>query len=352
MQGRDDRLDFLKAISILFVLFWHFKPLCIIPSSCFLSKILFHLIRAFNFEITLLAVPTFFLVSLFLFQFKILENQSYLKLRISHLLKIFIFWSAVRLLTHYMIVILTAMNNGSMPNFRISIWYFLIGLEPSLPRVGLSVLYFLVDMMVLSVIFFIFLKLNQKTKFYLSIVTIILSIIYFEVSIFTKNIILHWGIDNFIIYIAYVYIITIDLSKQLSIRYYCLVALIIFMIRDILLQYFYHIPILLYGRTSIFLGTITFFSFVYSNHNLKINKYLRLLSKYSLGIFVTHLYWQFIFILLTSKTLDLFHANNVIEIVPDLFIRVDNLIIASLSFTFTFLFIFLLSMTRLKKFIC
>ena len=65
IQGRDDRLDFLKAISILFVLFWHFKPLSIIPSPSFLSKILFHLIRAFNFEITLLAVPTFFLVSLF-----------------------------------------------------------------------------------------------------------------------------------------------------------------------------------------------------------------------------------------------------------------------------------------------
>lgn len=155
-------------------------------------------------------------------------------------------------MTHYIIIVFIPLKNGSIRNFRIPIWYFLIGLAPSLPRVGPSILYFLVDMIALSVIFFIFLKLNKKLKFYLSLVTIILSITYFEISIFTKNIILHWGIDNFIIYIAYVYIITIDLSKQLSIRYYGLVAFIIFIIRDILLQYYYHIPILLYGRTSIF----------------------------------------------------------------------------------------------------
>lgn len=130
---RDKGLDTLKAISITFVLILHLHPIKFIgENNDNVINILNSLVKNLELQVTRTAVPTFFIVSLYLFFLKN-PNIDYLKKRLTNLCKIFSFWTVVQL-------IFATIVNGEVPAFS---WKILIGVDPTLPLVSDSVLYFL-----------------------------------------------------------------------------------------------------------------------------------------------------------------------------------------------------------------
>jgi len=78
--NRDYRLDMLRAISISLVLLWHLQlfRFKMMPGSR-IGIVLRYALDIFNYQVSLVAVPVFVLVSLFLFYSKALENFAYFK---------------------------------------------------------------------------------------------------------------------------------------------------------------------------------------------------------------------------------------------------------------------------------
>ncbi|OKH55706.1 hypothetical protein NIES2101_02560 [Calothrix sp. HK-06] len=178
-------MDALKAISIIFVLIWHLRPISFFVNNDthVMIVVIAWIVRDLELQLSLLAVPLFFLVSLYLFFTKKPDNK-YLKIRLIKLFKLFSFWS----IFHNIFVFAVTREVADFS------WDIITGLKPSLPFAGDYVFYFLFNLMVLTIISFLFFKINSK-KFtqLLSSVTIIFSLLYFEVvGIANYSIPYHW----------------------------------------------------------------------------------------------------------------------------------------------------------------
>lgn len=101
---RDPNLDLAKAMAISLVLFWHLKPIQIMEtseSSAFIKSINFLLVQ-FYAQVSLLAVPLFFLVSLYLFFSKANNNiWGYMKKRCLSIGEIYLFWTGCQFIFFY-----------------------------------------------------------------------------------------------------------------------------------------------------------------------------------------------------------------------------------------------------------
>ena len=91
---RDHRLDVLKAISIIFVLIWHLRPLSFIldKNTHIIIFLTAKIVRDLELQLCLTAVPLFYVVSLYLFFIKKPDFKYFLS-RIIKIFKIFVFWS-------------------------------------------------------------------------------------------------------------------------------------------------------------------------------------------------------------------------------------------------------------------
>nr|MDA8174543.1 acyltransferase family protein [Nitrospiraceae bacterium] len=94
--ARDYRLDLLKAVAITFVLIWHLKPVDVTaipaPATVF-NGILEQIpivLGIFYYQVTLIGVPLFIIVSLYLFYGKI-GADNYFRKRMIRILQIFAF---------------------------------------------------------------------------------------------------------------------------------------------------------------------------------------------------------------------------------------------------------------------
>lgn len=151
--ARDNRLDTLKAISIIFVLIWHLRPFNFILDKdthtyiYLIAKIFINL----ELQLFLTAVPLFYIVSLYLFLIKN-PDIKYFKSRIIKVLKTFLFWS----IFHYIFFFTVTKQ---IPKFS---WDIIIGLKPSLPLVGDSVFYFLFNLIFLTSLAFLYQKASYK----------------------------------------------------------------------------------------------------------------------------------------------------------------------------------------------
>lgn len=127
---------------------------------------------------------------------------------------------------------------------------------------------------------------------------------------------------------------------------YYLFAYIVFSVLDIYLRISLNYQLPVYSRVSIFFGTLAFICMAYS---LKISKmkFVQLLSKYSLGIFALHKYWQYLFILIINRpefsNFNLPFFGGILALVP--------VAISLMTVTFTFLSIYLLNLIGLKTFV-
>ncbi|RCJ23888.1 hypothetical protein A6S26_20005 [Nostoc sp. ATCC 43529] len=288
---RNNSLDTLKALSITFVFIWHLRPFQFIidDSSQIHVLMIAKIIRDLELQLSLTAVPIFYIVSLYLF-FKKFNDIKYLRKRLTKLIKIYLFWMIVQ---NIFFVIFTR----EFPSFS---WQMFIGLEPSLPFVGDSVFYFLFNLICLISFAFLYQLINSNyLKKVLSFTIIMFCLFYFETCFLLNfSIPYHWLI-NFVIYVPIAFYLANFTNKILNFKFYYLIAYLLFSFHDIYLRnYGYYLNI--YGRIAIVSGAVAIFCYVYNQKDIKQNLIIQQLSKYSLGLFSLHKYWQYLFFLLIN----------------------------------------------------
>ncbi|MBW4684151.1 MAG: acyltransferase [Komarekiella atlantica HA4396-MV6] len=329
---RDQGLDTLKAISIVLVLFWHLQPVRFITINDNYAVVNFlnGLVETLNWQLTLIAVPIFYIVSLYLF-FQKASNKNYVKERLGKLYIIFIFWSVVQ-------IILATIINSKFPDLS---WEIILGIEPVLPLVGDSVLYFILNLIILTIFAYIYQSLNSNHKKISSYIIVIFSLILFELTSVTKLSVPYYYLRNFLIYIPIAFALVNYTNKILKFKFYYLAAYILFSLHDIGLRHYNYSPGI-YSRISVVFGALTLFCFI---HTLKFkgNWFTQKLAKYSLGLFVLHKYWQYLFILLI--------INYPININIGIPFNILFLIISILVVLSTVATIYLFKLTNLKQFV-
>ncbi|WP_225226071.1 acyltransferase family protein [Komarekiella delphini-convector] len=329
---RDQGLDTLKAISIILVLFWHLQPVRFFTrnDNHALINFLNGLVETFNWQITLIAVPIFYIVSLYLF-FQRARNKNYVKERMVKLCRIFIFWSVIQ-------ITFATIINSKFPDLS---WEIIIGIEPVLPLVGDSVLYFIFNLIILIIFAYLYQNLNSKQKNLLSYIIVIFSLLLFELTVLPKFSVPYYYLRNFLIYIPIAFALVNYTNKILKFKFYYLAAYILFSVHDICLRHYNYSPGI-YSRISVVFGALTLFCFI---HPLKFkgNWFTQKLAKYSLGLFVLHKYWQYLFILLI--------INYPVSINIGIPFNILFLIISMLVGVSTVATIYLLKLTNLKQFV-
>jgi fucose 4-O-acetylase-like acetyltransferase len=297
---RDTRLDFAKAIAISLVLFWHLVPIRILVTekSTVLTKIIGFGLTQFYLQISLVAVPMFLLVSMYLFYQKIedstLEGMSKRVLRIG---RVYLFWTAFQFAFYYGIMFIQYLHNGVIHFWLpIPVPRLLMEGGPPLPIVYGSVFYFLFVLLISVLVSTVFYSLRHVKKLLplIGISVVIVSILYFEFLNLNSRGLEHWRIENFIIYIPLSYFLLRQESGKL-VRYipYFYMGYVLFSAQDVYLRHQgYHCGA--YSRISIVFGSIALFSSALQLKNLNKSTVITFLSTYSLGIFATHKYWQLI----------------------------------------------------------
>lgn len=160
---RDHNIDVLRALSIAFVLFYHINPFRFSvsnPSSMF-SMLPEYLIQWLN-RMTLLAVPTFILISLILLFRKLRTNVGYISKRIFRLIKLFVFWFLIQVVVFLLIVMILSELKQNL--YQPSFYKMIMMGGPSLPYVGDSVFYFLFVLILLTILAFLFFRISVKYR--------------------------------------------------------------------------------------------------------------------------------------------------------------------------------------------
>lgn len=344
---RDPRLDLAKAIAISLVLLWHLQPLQlnVTGESAFSIKLLKFLVEQFNYQITLLAVPLFLLVSIFLF-FGKMQGQvaDYSRKRLLRIFEIFLFWTTFQTLGYLLIRSLpTIQSTDLVIRFPSTVFEIL-----TLGGLGGSVFYFLfvlLGLQIMASVYGVFWE-KQRILTIISILWIIVSVFYFEYKNITYAHLPYWRIDNFLVYVPIAYLLRrIENKKLLYFIPVLFLGYSLFSAYDLYLGRIGPDPGI-YGRLSISLGATALFSAILQLRSLKENKIILFLSSYSLGIYAVHNYWQKLFIYV-FRTLGLSSG----ELSASFVVNVWNLIIFVLVIALTALTILLLRKTPLKRFI-
>ncbi|WP_193196593.1 acyltransferase family protein [Nostoc sp. MG11] len=280
-------LDTLKAISIILVLFWHLQPVRFVArnDNHTLVNFLDSLVEIFNWQLTLIAIPIFYIVSLYLF-FQKFHNRNSIKKILIKLSSVFLFWSVIK-------IIFATIISSKFPDLS---WEVIVGIEPVLPLVGDSVLFFLFNLIILITLAYFYQRLNSNHQKLLSYIIVIFSLLLFELTSLTKFSVPYYYLRNFLIYIPVAFALVNHTNKIVKFKFYYLAAYILFSLHDICLRHYNYSPGI-YSRISVVCGALTLFCFI---HTLKIkdNWFTQKVAKYSLGLFVLHQYWQYLFILL------------------------------------------------------
>jgi hypothetical protein len=353
LAGRDDRLDFVKAISIVLVLIWHLKPLRIVtvetPST--FIKLTRLALEQMYLSLTLVAVPLFILTSLFLlFQKLQYSNYKYLQKRCWRLLEVFGFWFSFQFFIYYVVELIqsTSSNLPFSLSPNLNIGELVTGTKPALPIVEDSVFYFLLVILELTVISYLLFSWEKvaRLKNYTSVAIIIILLVYFEVLNLSSAGISYWRLDNFLIYIPLAYLLV---KREKIERKYILALWLLFLIfgiQDVLLRRItYEIGV--YSRISVICGALAIFSSCINlSRHWQAPKHIKFLAKFSLGIFALHKYWQ---LLMAVSIPQVFQA---LGISMELFkIDISAIFIAIATTLLTFGSVRLLDRTPLQKFI-
>lgn len=349
---RDYRLDLVKAIGISLVLIWHFRPIKIVLEkgmSHSIAKTAKFILEQAYLNLTLIAVPLFILTSLFLlFQKLETTNFKYFIKRWRRLFDLFIFWVCLQFFVYYC----TSFFYPLRLDYDI---YQLLQLAvnggPILPLVGESVFYFLFVLIVLTVVSgaFFYLK-SDKLKNRLGLVVIIFYLIYFETLSWANNGLLYSWLQNFGIYIPIAYFLfkqKATVANQYIIIYY--ICYLCFGIQDIILRS-NNYGIGLYSRLSIVFGALAIFSSCLRIKDWKASESVKFLSKFSLGIFAIHKYWQFMGIMSIQKLFEILGLSESISI-GEIKISALNICVAIFGIFFTLVSVYLLERSPLQKFI-
>lgn len=353
---RNRNLDYAKALAISLVVFWHLHPIRILETekSTILTKIFKFGLTQFNLQVTLVAVPLFLLVSLYLFYQKIEARPvEYMKKRCLGIGGAFLFWTVCQFACFYGIVIIISVYNGAsyfpatIPA-AIPIHRLLMEGGPPLPVVGGSVFYFLFVLLILVLVSTIFYAFRNAVKIFplIGITVVIVSILYFEILNLKGQGLPYWRVDNFLIYIPLSYFILRQENRKLRrIIPLFYMGFIFFSAQDVFLRHQGY-SCGAYSRVSIVCGSIAIFSSILQLKGLKKLTVISLLSKYSLGIFATHKYW-YLFVIVVFQYCGLSDPVSAVNFPLDLW----ALIIVFISISLTFVGVLFAEKTLIKRFI-
>ncbi len=281
-QARDGGLDIIRAISIVLVVIWHIKPITasMLPDHTAIVLWGGRAIEFFYLNISLLAVPSFILISLYLFVRKLSEDKNYWQKRFLRLFQIYVFWVGIQFILYLLtggplpLPLKTIIRSGG-PDLSFP------PLLPSMP----SIFYFLYILIFCSVLTFLFQKLPDKIKSILGLVVVLGSCLYFlliplyGIGIDTRS------MKNYYVYVPVAYYLYH--AKHIFVQYRWL-FLIGFGL-SIIAEWTLIGMVAAYGRLPIFLGTLSLVSFLIYKKTTASRPTI-LLSRYSLGIFALHGY--------------------------------------------------------------
>ncbi len=310
---RDNRLDLLKAAAIILILILHLAPLPINNRTSFLS-----------IYVGLLAVPILFIISFYIFFNKSFEDRYYIKKRLYNLFILYLFWEIIQYIIYQ--IINKYANHPVSDDFQSyisQVWAF----WPLGDFRSIHGNYFLFDLMILTVMAYVLIMINQDYAKYIAAIMIVLSIVYI-----LNNSLKVYEIGNFVIYVPCAYIMTRnDIFKY---KWYFLIG---YLASSALQIANISQSVSTYGRLPVIFGALTLFCFIMS-YQVGRSKSLLFLSDYSLGILYTHRYWQLLSVIIVSHI-----------IAPNTYYFA--LIIAIMTIIMTLASMGLLGKTRLKRFI-
>lgn len=328
-NSRDYGIDMIRAVCIAFVLIWHLKPVTKSMMQMDSAAGVFGWLSiSFIYHyVTLLAVPTFICISIMLFIKKSLSTAGYWKKRLTRLIQLFLFWTCIQFIVYSL----------ACGGFSLPIDTIIPDGGPGLPHVGGSVFYFLFVLIICTGLAILFLKLSDKAKCIASIFIIVLSCLHFILSSYYRVPIKIEATENYCIYIPIAYYMVKYRDKLVRYR--------ILFIFGYLFTVGYEVVIArgmtsAYGRLSIVFGVLSFIS-ILLNLRFKRNVVMKFLSKYSLGIFSLHKYWQYVFVMLLG----------IIDSWISLPVYSESLIIFVTSVILTCLSVYLLGKTRLSVYV-
>ncbi len=372
-RSRDATIDWLKGVSIIFVLIWHFQPIQIdyhLPKYTS-EKIIGYTIHLINSQVLCLAVPTFILISLYLFLSKIqklnfIDAKKNLTARSIRVFSLYFFYVMIQFLLFFTfrkflpefsipVLSLPMQNAVSVDNLSLIVGNLFSG-GPPLPIINYSVLYFLFDLAVLTAMSFIFNRFcppNTLTAKFTSLIVISLTIFLFEASPFIANKIYPHQLENFILYVPIAAFWACNKEKFMSYRRLYLVGYVLFIVHDIFLER-YSLRGEMYSRTSIIFGSLAFISFAYyyfSKNIISLNPSLQFMSSHSLGIFAIHKYSMLALVFVAEKIGDVLHQKPAWDYtvsIGDIKFRMIIFLLSVLSVTLTIAIVHSLGKSKFK----
>jgi hypothetical protein len=358
--GRNYLLDLVKAICISLVLIGHLETIDI--SAPKLTAYHFNLILKqgiifFYFNVIFLAVPTFLIVSLFLYYRNFEKHgDGYLIRRVLHLTGLFFFWVFLQYLIYYLIVVykpgepLQAQLSQLATTFNMTT--FLLAGGPKLPIVGDSVFYFFSELIFLTILASLYYTYARTGRYatIIGIAWIIIFLVYFEICCFLGLNIPYSHIQSFGLYVPLAYFLyKTDDKFSWPFLLFVFAGYLLFSFQDYILRGL-GINFNIYARPSLVFGATTLFYAIKNLKSFRETRVVTLLSTYSLGIFAIHKYFRYMWIVLLDPVFEAIGLTPKISIW--LFrVNVQVWILTVLTLLLTFLSVYLLNKTPLKQYV-
>jgi hypothetical protein len=350
IQGRDFRLDLLRAVAICLVLLWHIQPFnfeAVNSSADWLHRLPQYLVSGFNQQFTFFAVPTFCLVSLYLFYSHI--SFSYFKRRMARLAVLYVVWTVIQFIAYFVV--------GWFGNYfhwrmlaEVSLSPVLVILQggPPLPQVSDSVFYYFFILLILTGLAFLYAGLKPRVRLIVGLVVVVGSLVYFEIMNLNWINIPYWRIDNFIIYVPIAYVLR--QYSQITKYWYIFLGLLFLLLFHNYLTLAFLNPSSAYGRVSLVFGTVTLFCLVFRCRPGAKNRIVDFLAVHSLGLFSVHKYFQLFFIVFFAGVFSILHLSRSLEIFNIEF-SLLYFVIALFAILFSMVFVHLAARTRFREYV-
>ena len=304
--GKGDRyyygFDYIRAIGCLFVLANHSK---LIEINYYATNEPLHISIGdiFFFQVISLAVPLFFVVTLFLFFIRQSESPGYFIQRLKYLISLYLFWTAVYLLYRF----IGYFQSNNTDEFK-ELFMDLKSIVVLIMTGGGWLYFFFFSLIVLYVGMYLYMKIissvNNSNRFKFQWMFLLLSLILIQILPFVSAHyylpLFFWNPIAFIPYIFLIPVLVSILENRGLMNIVLTVSLLLCFVSAFLeWHYFeyYHIQgwtsgellVPHYARLSIIFGSIAVFILSFNIKNPPPGA-IQFLSKYSLGIYALHAY--------------------------------------------------------------
>lgn len=334
--ARNAGIDILKALCIVLVVIWHCQPVTpsMLPDNYAAALLGKQVLEFFYRNISLLAVPSFILISLYLFVGKLSETEDYWKKRLPRLIQVYVFWVGIQFILYLLLggglplPLKTIFRSGG-PDLPLGAFM------PPMP----SIFYFLYILIFCTLLTFLFFKLPGKIRIALAFAIVASSCLYFVYT--SANGI---GIDTrsmkgYYVYIPLSYYLYHYRDKFIQYRVLFFAGFIL----SVFGEWVFNGMTSAYGRMSVLLGTLSLATIFISGWS-KTNTPIRLLSKYSMGIFALHPY------ALAAVNVSYALFNEQYKVLPAQSAS-EGLLLLSAIFVLTCLCVWLMSKVKLSKYV-